>query len=285
MSVELQQVKHRIGATRQIRKVTSAMQRVAAARLINDRRTMECSHEYTRRLREGIDQLMAAAPGAEHPLLVPHAARPDAAVLVFGSDRGLCGAFHSALMDQLDDFTASHRQGNVTITAIGKVIGRRCRRAAYRLRHTVLQPARERRASVLDALTTDMIDSFLRGEVAEVFVLYSRFVTALNQTAVIARLLPVSPPAKGSPAAWRGTTFEPEADALLGHLLSEFVRQSVDHAYLSSLTSENAARQTAMGRATENATEILTDLLLHYSRLRQESITTEMIELAGGGMT
>lgn len=282
MSVELQHVKRRIASTRQIRKVTSAMQRVAAARLVNDRRAMENSRRYTDRLRDVIGQLVSAAPEAEHPLLHAHTGSNDAAVVVFGSDRGLCGAFNTLLMDALGDFVAHHASGNVHIVAVGKVIARRCRRAQFKVLRAALQPARNARADLLDSLTDELTDAFLRRRFGGVFLLYANFVTALRQEAALVPLLPVEAVLPRANAS-RGFAFEPQADELLGRLVAEYVRQSVDFAFLSSLASENAARQEAMGRATDNAGEILSDLTLRYSRLRQESITTEMIELSGGG--
>ena len=100
MSVELQKVKKRIRATSQIRKVTNAMERVAAARLTNDRKAMESSQRYTERLTDLLNDICSATVYVDHPMLTEKKTN-SALVIVFGSERGLCGGFNSSLVDKV----------------------------------------------------------------------------------------------------------------------------------------------------------------------------------------
>jgi F-type H+-transporting ATPase subunit gamma len=282
MSIELQQVKQRIGSTRQIQKVTSAMQRVAAARLVNDRRTMESSHLYTERLKALLRDACFAAPDTEHYLLQPHTKRHDATLVVFGSDRGLCGGFNTALVDAVGTFIDAHAEGGVNIIAVGKVVSRRFRRLGLAVERALAQPSRARRKQTIETIAALVRASFTEGRIRAAHLVYVRFVSGIRQEAVIEPFLPIACE-HAVPGLLRNAAFEPAPADVMDRLLEELVEQMIDHAFLNSLAAENASRQMAMSRASDNAGEILHDLMGQFRRLRQESITTEMIELAGGG--
>jgi F-type H+-transporting ATPase subunit gamma len=279
--VELQRVKKRIATTGQIRQVTSAMQRVASARLLNDRSAMDASRRYTERLRALMADLFDAAPWTEHPLLLP--GRPDRPVVlvVFGAERGLCGGFNTNLANRMAAFAAEAAPRPVRIVAVGKVAARRARRAGLEIVEALPQPPRRRHAETIDRVTDRVTSLFLDGRASEVHVLYSRFVSGLVQQPVTERVLPAAF-GDGRRGGLRAAIFEPDAEGILNRLIPEFVRQLMDHGFLHSVASENAARQVAMSRATENAAQMLGNLMGDYRRLRQESITTEMLEIMGG---
>ena len=288
MSVELQQVKQRIRSTRQIRQVTSAMQRVASARLAADRRHMEQSRRYARRLARLMTALAREAPTVDHAFLQP--GRGELVLLVVcGADRGLCGGYNSAVADAVEAFAARMAPRPTELLVMGKVAERRARRLGLTVHKALAQPARMDRTDTLLALAADARTAFLEGRAAELHVLYTRFVSGLRQVPVTELLLPATPVTPAEPdeeqvPSLAAATFEPSPDVILGRLLAEYLEQMLDHAYLNSVASENAQRQAAMSRASENAADILTDLNTTYSRLRQENITTEILEVIGGGM-
>lgn len=280
MSIELQQVKRRIASARQIQQVTSALQRVSSARLANDRRAMERSHRFTVELRRVMQEVGAEAGDVEHPYL-ERTGGPHCGMIVFGSDKGLCGGYNRMLMEALQEFASKRRGTPLRLIIVGRVIARRARRMGLVVTRFFAQPSRKGRSKQVDAITDLACSMFRPVDSGAVYLLYTRFLTAWRQRPVLEKLLPVelSRPESGPlPAA----EFEPDPCTLLQTLVPEVVRQSVDHAFLNSVASENAARQTAMSRASENASELLSDLSRTYRRLRQESITTEMLELAGG---
>jgi F-type H+-transporting ATPase subunit gamma len=295
MPTELREIKQRIGSTRQIRRVTSTLQRVAAARLARDRRAIGSAEAYLERLRTILGTVMAAAPQARHPLM---AAREGGAacLAVFGAERGLCGGFTTGLMDEIARFAAASRRAGRTmrLVAMGKVVDRRARRAEYAMARFFPQarvsyvtpdagaggPALPG-AEDVGAMTAFVTKAFLDGTFNEVHVLYARFLSALSQKPVVERLLPAVPPARPSPR-FRAALLEPRAERILDRILPEYVAQRLYAAFLNSLGSENAARQIAMSRATENAGELLEELVIGFRRLRQDTITAEMLELFGG---
>lgn len=282
MSLELQQVRRRISTARQVRQVTSALQKVSTARLANDRRAMERSRQYTRRLYQVMREVALEAPDADCPLAMPSTG-PMTALIVFGSDRGLCGGYNRVLTDAMHDFLTRSAGGRVRLVIVGRVIARRVRRLSLEVFRFFPQPSRSARAEAIASIASIATESFLKDRCSEVRLLYMRFISGLRQTPVFEQVLPVELKSeRGAPPI---SAFEPEPRAILAGLLPQCVRQSVDHAFLNSVASENAARQAAMSRASENASSLLSDLMMSYRRLRQQSITGEMLELMGGGST
>jgi F-type H+-transporting ATPase subunit gamma len=293
MSTQLREIKQRIRSTRQIRQVTGALKKVAAARLARERAAIADSRRYTRGLVELLRVLLEANPEMEHPLCRP--GRSGAVgLVVFGSERGLCGGYNARVMEAIGSFVGRRAGDAVQLLVTGGVVARRARRQGLAVIRQWPQPSLAARAATVDAIAETVTRSFLSGDLRDVVLLYTRFHSALRQEPVTERVVPVlRVPARGGrpPAGARGATppsvdgrvagFEPAPAVIFGRIVPEYVRQIVDDALLNSLGSEDAARQTAMSRATENARELLGELRTRYSRLRQDSITTEMIELSG----
>ena len=255
------------------------MRQVARARLVHDRRAMENSNRYTARLVQLLHDLSHVAGELDHPLLRPQPRGPVALVL-FGSDRGLCGGYNAALMHRVVAFIEAREQP-VRLLIVGKVPYRRALRLELDVAHYWEQPPRQARAGVIDALTDLTVEGYLGQRYSEIFVLYSRFDSGLSQVPALDPVLPVPFAADGGEGL-RAAIFEPDAEAIVYQLLPEYVRQVIDHAFLNGLASENAARQVAMTRAMDNARDMLDDLMASHRRLRQDTITTEMLELLGG---
>jgi F-type H+-transporting ATPase subunit gamma len=139
------------------------------------------------------------------------------------------------------------------------------------------------RPSLLDTLPISrvIIDDYCEGLVDVVYLVYARFVATLTQTPVMEQLLPVEP-AELPPMQNVEYIYEPSPEAVLGELLPRFVEMQVYHAVLESVASEQSAKMVAMRNASENAKELIEDLTLMYNKARQEAITTELLDIAGG---
>ena len=281
MSVEMQHVKRRIAGTRQIGKVTQALQRVASARLVHERRDLAASVRYLDALRHAVAVLCGHGSAPDHPLVLPPPWQRTA-LIVFGSDRGLCGAFNRAVMDHMNRTCAGERE-QTQLMVVGKVVRRRAARQGYRIMRYFHQPPRAMRRTIIGSIAAAALAAYRDGRVQRVDILYTRFEGGLNQEPVRYRLLPVDTRAlaDASPPGPPLPLFEPGADVLLDRLLPHYIDQALDTAFMNSAASEDASRQASMSRASENAEAILKQLHQTYSRLRQESITTEMMELAG----
>lgn len=269
-----------------MRQVTGALQKVATARMANIRRHMDNADRYVDRLHDLLDDVYRSADHVSHPLCHPptgHRCR----LVVFSSDRGLCGAFNSRMMTTLTDFANHYGPENVSLVVVGKILARRSKHHGLRVLRTLPQPSFRGGAveAALRELLQDCQEAFEHGDVDEVRILSTRFVTVLEQIPQVERLLPVP---LGQDAATNVaptddvgvTAFEPDPALILSRLLEEYLYHNLLDAYLNSLSSENACRQASMSRATDNASDLLAEQMQSYRRRRQENITEEMIELA-----
>jgi len=282
MARQLKEIKRRIVNTRQIRRVTGTLQRVSAARLPGDRRAVQRESLYINKLSSLIRKLHALSPGAGHPYLRQAVADRPGLVIAFGTERGLCGGLNSNLAARFKELADETSNQPLHAVAVGKIINRRLRRMGAAVDLFVAQPAFGEHSEIVDGIFSFLDDGYRKGIFGEVYVLYSRSVSAFRQIPTQELLLPVAVD-DSAETEFAATLFEPEPARILFSLLPEYVRETLEHAFLLSQEAEDAARQAAMSRATENAGKILESLRRQYSRLRQENITTEMIELAGGG--
>lgn len=287
MSTELREIKNRIIGTRQIKRVAETLQRIAATQLIQNRRTLATSQRYLDRLQQLFRDAVAAAPDLQHPLLRPQTGRAVTAVIIFGPERGLCGGFHSRLAEALNHFMADRPADLWHVTVAGKAAIRRVRHTGAPIHEKyddpyakVLPRAPDNRLKydLIDHLARTATQKFLEGPYHELYVIYGRFYSIFRQEIVVRRLLPIEKPA--GPFAPSAAAFAPDTGSVVNMILPELLYQWLYDACVHSLASENASRQVAMSLASENAEKMVNELTLTYFRLRQESITTEMIELS-----
>ena len=279
MSVELREIKQRIGSTRQIRRVTGTLQRVAAARLGGHRKAVEASERYLDVLRGFVSGAGGEVDRYEHPLTTKRTTGQPCLV-VLGADRGLCGGFIVSIVETAQTYLRA-ASADTTVHVVGKIVARRLQRSGFPVEHVHTPPARGEESEWIRTLSESLRRDFLDGTVSRIDLLYSQFINTLRQEPQVVPLLPVA--LSGDKArTQRFAGFEPAPGKILDSLLPELVTQTLYHAFVHSATSEDAARQAAMSRATENASDMLGNLMKRYSRLRQENITTEMLELLGG---
>ena len=301
MAASQADVKDRIASIQNIRKITRAMEMVAAARLRRAEQRIEALRPYARAIRRMTRQAAEAA-GAEvssMPVLQEHESIDKVAVLLVTGDRGLAGAFNSQIIRagmraaseheaQGRDvvFSASGRRGVSTLTFRGREIAGSyvgfTDRPAY-------ANARE--------IAEDLVTAFIDGEVDEVEIIYNGYISPLTQEVRRETLLPLQHATilsdDGEEDEDHGedehegggralVEYEPDADEILGRLVPEYVEISVYRALLESTASEHGARMTAMRNASENAGDIIQDLTLEMNRARQAEITQEIMEVVAG---
>jgi F-type H+-transporting ATPase subunit gamma len=293
MAQELKETKRRITSIRHIRKVTTALQKVAVARTAKIRSAIENTELYSHELVRLLAQTAPHLSDTNHPLLTPKPGN-TAAVIIFGSEKGLCGNFNSAMAAKLSEFRAANPDKNLRTIVVGKSTFRYVKRLGIPVDNYFDQPQQNHltgQASTTEAVTALARNRFIDGTYSRVLVLFTRFVTMLRQLPTIDQILPARLPDSRPPLPSDAgisnddsdcDLFEPEPGIIAARLLNEYFELIVHLSFLNSLGSENAARQAAMSRASENAGKMLDDLMVTYWRLRQESITSEITELARG---
>lgn len=276
-------IRRRIRSVENTGKVTNAMSLIAASKMRRAQNATVQGRPYAEKIQEVIAHL-AAQPredGALHPLL---AVRPvnRVGLLVITPDRGLAGGMHAAINRQAAQFILEQ---SAPVRSIA--LGRKGRDFMARYGQDLLAVFTDLgdRPTVEDTLPISrmIIDQFTAGEVDEVYLGYTRFVSTVTQRPVVEKLLPVAP-GELSGAGRSGYIYEPDALTVLGELLPQFVDMQVYHALLESIASEQSARMVAMRNATDNAKSLADDLTLVMNKLRQDSITNELLDLIGGQM-
>lgn len=274
-------IRRRIRGVQSISKITRAMEMIATSKMRRAQEAGVAGRPYDQKIRQVISDLAALpqAGGAPHPLLQRRPVKKIAVVYIT-SDRGLCGGLNSNINRKTASFLLEQE---VPVTLI--TVGRKGSEFMRRVGRDILAEFTRLgdRPSLMDTLPISriVIDDYGSGLVDMVYLVYARFVTTMTQTPVLEQLLPVVP-LELPPMQNVEYIYEPGSEAVLGELLPRFVEMEVYHAILESIASEQSARMVAMRNATESANELIEDLTLMYNKARQESITTELLDIAGG---
>ncbi len=273
-------IRRRIGAVRNIKQITRAMQFVAASKLKRAQDATLSSRPYSQTLDEVIADL-AAVLDAEHDPLLARSKDGKRLFVVVTTDRGLAGPLNTntvrfALKEILE------HPGDVSVVTVGRKGRDALRRARVPLvAHFAGFGDRPSFADVTP-LTRLITDDFLAGIYARIDLVYPRFVSTLVQRPDLEQLLPIEPAADTGGIPGNQFIFEPNPATVLRQLLPRYVATRVYQAILEMTASEMSSKMVAMKNATENAEELIEDLTLSYNKVRQANITREMIEIASG---
>ncbi len=274
-------IRRRIGAVRNIKQITRAMQFVAASKLRRAQESTLASRPYSDKIDEVLADLAAVLGAEEHPLLAQREGGKRMIVLIT-TDRGLAGPLNTNTIRFAAREITRH-EGDLTVVTVGRKGRDAMRRARVPLEaHFAGFGDKPTFADILP-LARLITDSFLNGSVSTVDIVFSRFESTLVQRPASDRLLPIDygeSTAQGIPG--HQFIFEPDAATVLTQLLPRYVATRLYQAVLESRASEESSRMVAMKNATENAEELMEDLTLSYNKVRQANITREMIEIATG---
>ena len=274
-------IRRRIRSVDNTGKVTNAMSLIAASKMRRAQLAVTDGRPYAEKIHEVIATLAAQPTDDEtvHPLLETRPVKTVGMVVVT-PDRGLAGGMHANINRQVARYILG---SDATVRSI--VVGRKGRDFLVRYTDTVQAVFTDLsdRVSLADttAISRLVIDGYTAGEFDEVHLAYMRFVSTVQQEPVIERILPVEP-AELESAQRVGYIYEPDPATVLSALLPQFVEMQVYHAILESIASEQSARMVAMRNATDNAQQLASDLTLVMNKLRQDSITNELLDLVGG---
>ena len=290
MAGQLREYRRRIKSVQSTKKITKAMELIAASRIAKARARVAAARPYADEITRVIEAV-ASQTTISHPLTTEHAQAARAAVVVITSDRGLAGGYSSNALKRTNELVELLRSEGKEITL--HVVGRKgvgyyrfCGRTIHG-EYTGFseQPTYGDAKSVADALIAAFVADAADGGVDEIHVVHTEYVSALTQTPVARRLLPMvltetdEPPAHGPLPQYE---FEPSAEAVLDALLPRYVESRLYAAMLESAASESAARQRAMKSATDNAEELVRSYTRQANRARQDAITQEISEIVGG---
>jgi F-type H+-transporting ATPase subunit gamma len=283
----LRDIRRRITAIQSTQKITSAMKMVAAAKLRRAQEAIENARPYATRMRSTLEAVSKGPLEDSHPLLEVHTERGGLELIVITSDRGLAGAFNSAVAKTADAVIARRGRefGRVGLTLLGKKVNDYYRRR----RADQISYARPIGGNVEYDMAADVAREvsrrYVEGDLDEVVLVYSEFVSTMTQRPIVTQLLPFSPPKAEDGGDLEDAIpyeIEPDPEALLATLVPKAIEIEVFRALLESQAGEHAARMTAMESATKNTEELIESLTLQYNRARQAAITSELVEIVTG---
>jgi len=280
------ELRRRIKSISSTAQITRAMQMVAASKMRKAQQAALLTRPFAQLLYRIRRRAAAHASDYTHPLLEAREVRKRAVVLI-GTDKGLCGALNTNLFRVAQQFD----QNSTVFITVGKRASQFIARTRRQLvaEFTITDTPRFADARPIANCARDM---FLKREVDEVKVIATRFVNTLSQIAVAVPFLPLSelkeleiPGAETDAELAADTTeyiFEPSAEAVLSFLFGGYLNIFMYRALLEAKASEQSARMVSMKNATDNASTLIKDLTLQYNKLRQGNITKELLEIAGG---
>jgi F-type H+-transporting ATPase subunit gamma len=287
----LKEIRRRLKSVKNTKKITSAMKLVAAAKLRKTQDAVVRSRAYTDALKGVLAQLQGGSDFS-HPLLEARPTVKRVRVLVMGANRGLCGGFNTNTNRKVEalyrELAQKHPGCEVTTMILGKKPAEYFRRSGreYLDAQESLSddPTYWPTQEVCQRLEVD----FLKGEFDELYVVYTRFRSAISTVATAERLIPLDKEAlatsgSSSAASASGVTlFEPNPERVFDAVVPRIVRAIVRQAAFDTKASEHASRMTAMENATKNASELIHSLTLKFNKLRQTGITNQLLDIVGG---
>jgi F-type H+-transporting ATPase subunit gamma len=288
------EIKTKIKSTQNMRKVTRALEMVSAAKIRRAQDMMRASRPYARAMRKVIAHVAQASTDFSHPFLTRRDSVARVGYIVVSTDRGLCGGLNSNLFRRLLPAIAEwQKQGvEVDVVAIGqKAISFFRRIKGVNLIGSVSHLGEKPKLEQLVGVIKIMMDVYTSSGLDRVFLAYNDFVNTMTQKPTIDTLLPLPAVAEEMQNAdgvkleqkndW-DYIYEPDAQAVLEHVLARYIESLVYQAALENLASEHAARMVAMKAASDNASKVIGDLTLVYNKARQAAITQEISEIVGG---
>jgi len=275
----LRDLRRRIRGVQNMRKITKAMELVAAARMRRAQERVLAARPYSDEIASIMTELMRRTPQYQHPYLQVRDVEKRLIILVTG-DRGLCGALNS---NNIRLAVREAAQSSVPVSYVS--VGRRGRDVIRRLHRDLIADQsmlgdRPTMGDVLPAARVAM-DAYESGDVQQIDIVFARFLSVGRQQATIQRVIPVQPPEDAPPVS-ADFEYEPDPKDVLDALLPRYVEAQVYRAVLENAASEQAARMVAMRNASDNASDFIEDLTLTANKVRQASITTELMEIVGG---
>tara|TARA_B100000029_G_scaffold189395_1_gene187251 strand:+ start:21144 stop:22037 length:894 start_codon:yes stop_codon:yes gene_type:complete len=280
----------RIRSVGNIAQVTRALEAVSASKVRKAQSSVEASRDYARRVANVLGRISTYSQGSAHPLLVPRDKVENIAILLISSDRGLAGPYNMNVTRAALEFAQEKNKPARWVT-----LGQKGRDLAYVRGANIVGDFSSFKSSPsfsdVTPIARFLIDDYLDSVVDEVYVAYTDYVNTIRQDTRVVRIMPMitgnpkddeNAQASTDNESDVGYTYEPEPEELLEAILPRFTQMQVYQSVLESLASEHSARMVAMRNATDNANELSAALRLAYNKARQLSITSDLLDIAGG---
>ncbi|MBT8089690.1 MAG: F0F1 ATP synthase subunit gamma [Gammaproteobacteria bacterium] len=279
------EIRSKIASVKNMQKITSAMEKVAASKIRKAQLQMEASRPYAERIRRVVGHLTHANPDYKHPFLTERDVH-RVGFIVISTDRGLCGGLNANLFKSVIAEIARWRGEDVEVdlALVGAKAVRFFRRIGGNVVGTAAHLGDKPNVNDLIGSIKIMLDSYSKGEIDRLFLVHNLFVNSMTQKPQVVQVLPATgiKLAEGELQAHWDYIYEPGADELLDDVLMRYIESQIYRGAVENFACEMAAKMVAMKSATDNAGEIIDGLQLQYNKARQAAITQEISEIVGG---
>jgi len=278
------EIRTKIKSVENTRKITKAMEMVAASKMRKAQERMRHARPYAEKIRNVAAHLSHAHSEYKHPFIVKRDQVANVGLIVVTSDKGLCGGLNTNVLrmaiNQMKSWETEKR--GVAVTAIGnKGLGFMGRVGAKVKSHVAGLGDAPHMEKLIGPIKV-MLDAYIAGEIDQLHICYTRFINTMKQEPVIEQLLPLSGEQLGSAEGHWDYIYEPEAKEVINDLMTRYIESLVFHAVAENMASEQSARMVAMKSASDNAKNVIGELKLVYNKARQAAITKEISEIVGG---
>jgi F-type H+-transporting ATPase subunit gamma len=278
------EIRTKIKSVQNTRKITKAMEMVAASKMRRAQERMRTSRPYSERIRNVAAHISHANPEYRHPFLVERNSVKRIGLIVVTTDKGLCGGLNTnALRLALNKIKEWEAQGEeIEVCALGnKGLGFMQRLGATVTSQVIGLGDKPHMDKLIGALKV-MLDGYTQDRFDRLMIIYTRFINTMKQEAVVEQLLPLSGDALGAPEGSWDYIYEPDPKVVLDQVLTRYVETLIYQGVAENMASEQSARMVAMKAASDNAGKVIDELTLIYNKTRQASITKELSEIVAG---
>ena len=278
------EIRTKIKSVQNTRKITKAMEMVAASKMKKAQDRMRAARPYSEKIRNVAAHISHANPEYRHPFLIERDSVKKVGIIIITTDKGLCGGLNTNLLrlvlNQMKEWDSEGEKYEVC--AIGnKGFGFMQRLGAEVVSHVVQMGDKPHMEKLIGAIKV-MLDGYTNDRFDRLMVFYTRFINTMKQEPVMEQLLPLTGEKMGVPEGSWDYIYEPDAKAVLDQVLTRYVEALIFQGVAENMASEQSARMVAMKAASDNAGSVIDELTLIYNKTRQAAITKELSEIVAG---
>jgi F-type H+-transporting ATPase subunit gamma len=278
------EIRNKIKSVQNTRKITKAMEMVAASKMRKAQERMRATRPYAKKIRNVAANISHANPEYKHPFLIERNSVNGIGIIVITTDKGLCGGLNTNILRlALGKYKEWETEGErIEACAIGnKGLGFMQRIGANVVSQVTGMGDAPHLEKLIGAIKL-ILDGYLADRFDRVMLFYTRFINTMKQEPVMEQLLPLSGERLGAPEGSWDYIYEPDAKEVLEHAVTRYIEAIIYQAVAENLASEQSARMVAMKAASDNAASVIDELTLIYNKSRQAGITKELAEIVGG---
>jgi F-type H+-transporting ATPase subunit gamma len=278
------EIRTKIKSVQNTRKITKAMEMVAASKMRKAQDRMRASRPYGEKIRNVAAHISKANPEYKHPFLVSRDTVKRIGIIVVTTDKGLCGGLNTNILRlALNEIKKWQTEGEeIDVCCIGNKGLGFMQRLGMNISSQVTGLGDKPHMEKLIGAVKVMLDGYTQDRFDRLMIFYTRFINTMKQEAVCEQLLPLAGDSLGAPEGSWDYIYEPDAKAVLDQVLTRYIEALIYQSVSENMASEQSARMVAMKAASDNAGNVIDELTLIYNKSRQASITKELSEIVGG---